>query len=210
MAMDDESQIAEDFGMMVRMVTGASIALQRSSPADASWRPWVDQSLRIATIATVTWFVAKLVTVVERRMIDKFGGGDTGLTDAAFAEAAALVQTRIVVLGDAWELLKFFDDASYGIDEKAAAKELKPEAAAVLDAALAALEPLPEWTTAAIEQALKASLLEELELKPRKAFGPLRVAITGATVSPPLFESMEILGQASTLERLRSLRASLA
>ncbi|AXK76142.1 glutamate--tRNA ligase [Mycolicibacterium neoaurum] len=129
-------------------------------------------------------------------------GHDTGLTDAAFAEAAALVQTRIVVLGDAWELLKFFDDASYGIDEKAAAKELKPEAAAVLDAALTALEPLPEWTTAAIEQALKASLLEELELKPRKAFGPLRVAITGATVSPPLFESMELLGRERSLARL--------
>ncbi|CDQ42924.1 MULTISPECIES: glutamate--tRNA ligase [Mycolicibacterium] len=136
-------------------------------------------------------------------------GHDTGLTDAAFAEAAALVQTRIVVLGDAWELLKFFDDASYGIDEKAAAKELKPEAAAVLDAALAALEPLPEWTTAAIEQALKASLLEELELKPRKAFGPLRVAITGATVSPPLFESMELLGRERSLARLTAARGGV-
>ena len=133
-------------------------------------------------------------------------GHDTGLTDAAFAEAAALVQTRIVVLGDAWELLKFFDDASYGIDEKAAAKELKPEAAAVLDAAQAALEPLSEWTTAAIEEALKASLLEELELKPRKAFGPLRVAITGATISPPLFESMELLGRERSIARLRAAR----
>ncbi|MGU3650476.1 glutamate--tRNA ligase [Mycolicibacterium sp. A43C] len=136
-------------------------------------------------------------------------GHDTGLPDAAFAEAAALVQTRIVVLGDAWELLKFFDDASYGIDEKAAAKELKPEAAAVLDAALTALEPLPEWTTVAIEQALKASLLEELELKPRKAFGPLRVAITGATISPPLFESMELLGRERSLARLTAARGGV-
>ncbi|WP_418888639.1 glutamate--tRNA ligase [Mycolicibacterium neoaurum] len=133
-------------------------------------------------------------------------GHDTGLTEAAFAEAAALVQTRIVVLGDAWELLKFFDDASYVIDEKAAAKELKPEATAVLDAAVAALEPLSEWTTAAIEEALKASLLEQLELKPRKAFGPLRVAITGATVSPPLFESMELLGRERSMARLRAVR----
>lgn len=133
-------------------------------------------------------------------------GHDTGLSDAAFAEAAALVQTRIVVLGDAWELLKFFDDASYGIDEKAAAKELKPEAGAVLDAALTALEPLSEWTTAAIEEALKAALLEELELKPRKAFGPLRVAITGATISPPLFESMELLGRERSMARLRAAR----
>ena len=50
------------------------------------------------------------------------------------------MQTRIVVLGDAWELLKFLDDDAYVIDEKAAAKELGPEAGPVLDAALAALD----------------------------------------------------------------------
>ena len=62
---------------------------------------------------------------------------------------------------------------------------------------------------AAIEQALKASLLEELELKPRKAFGPLRVAITGATVSPPLFESMELLGRERSLARLTAARGGV-
>ena len=133
-------------------------------------------------------------------------GHDTGLDDAGFAEAAALVQTRIVVLGDAWELLKFFDDGAFSIDEKAAAKELKPEAAAVLDASLAALRPLEQWSTAGIEEALKAALLEGLELKPRKAFGPLRVAVTGATVSPPLFESMELLGRDRSLARLAAAR----
>ncbi|MGW0158086.1 glutamate--tRNA ligase [Mycobacterium sp. NPDC003323] len=133
-------------------------------------------------------------------------GHDTGLDEAGFAEAAALVQTRIVVLGDAWDLLKFFDDASYQIDEKAAAKELKPEAAAVLDASLAALQGLGQWTTAAIEDALKVALLDGLELKPRKAFGPLRVAVTGATISPPLFESMELLGRDRSLARLAAAR----
>lgn len=136
-------------------------------------------------------------------------GHDTGLDDAAFAEAAALIQTRIVVLGDAWGLLKFFDDGSYEIDEKSAAKELKPEAAPVLDAALSALEAVGEWTTADIEAALKAALLDGLELKPRKAFGPIRVAVTGATVSPPLFESMELLGAERSLARLRAARDRL-
>ncbi|MBU9764430.1 glutamate--tRNA ligase [Mycobacterium sp. TNTM28] len=136
-------------------------------------------------------------------------GHDTGLGDDAFAEAAALVQTRIVVLGDAWGLLKFFDDGSYEIDEKSAAKELKPEAAAVLDAALGALEGIGEWNTANIEAALKAALLDSLELKPRKAFGPIRVAVTGATISPPLFESMELLGADRSLARLRAARATL-
>ncbi|AKS35042.1 glutamate--tRNA ligase [Mycolicibacterium goodii] len=133
-------------------------------------------------------------------------GHDTTLDDAAFAEAAALVQTRIVVLGDAWGLLKFFNDDAYEIDEKSAAKELKPESAAVLNAALSALEPVGEWTTPAIEAALKAALLDGMELKPRKAFGPIRVAVTGAAVSPPLFESMELLGRDRSLARLRAAR----
>ena len=136
-------------------------------------------------------------------------GHDTGLDDAGFAVAAALVQTRIVVLGDAWELLKFFDDASYVLDEKAAAKELKAEATPVLDAALAALTAAPQWTTASIEEALKTALLEGLELKPRKAFGPIRVAVTGATISPPLFESMELLGRDRSLARLRAARGGV-
>ncbi|KAA0100763.1 glutamate--tRNA ligase [Mycolicibacterium sp. P1-18] len=133
-------------------------------------------------------------------------GHDTGLDDAGFAEAAALVQTRIVVLGDAWELLKFFDEASYALDEKSAAKELRAEAVPVLDAALGALEELADWTTAGIEAALKAALLDGLELKPRKAFGPIRVAVTGSSVSPPLFESMELLGRDRSVARLRGGR----
>src|SRR4051812_16479037 len=50
-------------------------------------------------------------------------GHDTGLDDAGFAEAARLVQTRIVVLGDAWDLLKFLNDSEFELDEKAAGKE---------------------------------------------------------------------------------------
>ena len=136
-------------------------------------------------------------------------GHDTGLDDAGFAAAAALVQTRIVVLGDAWDLLKFFNDDNYVLDEKSAAKELKAESAPVLDAALGALEAAPQWSTASIEEALKTALLDGLELKPRKAFGPIRVAVTGATISPPLFESMELLGRDRSLARLRAARGGV-
>ena len=76
-------------------------------------------------------------------------GHRLGLDDTAFATAAELVQTRIVVLADAWDLLKFLNDDEYAIDPKAAAKELGPDAAAVLDAALAALDGVTDWTTAA-------------------------------------------------------------
>ena len=146
--------------------------------------------------------------VFTRRLTDFFAthGHHTGLDDTQFAEAARLVQTRIVVLGDAWELLKFLDDSSFALDEKSAAKELKPEAAPVLGAALAALEEVGHWATAEIEEALKAALVDGLELKPRKAFGPVRVAVTGSSVSPPLFESLELLGRDRSLDRLRAGR----
>ncbi|HEX2214096.1 MAG TPA: glutamate--tRNA ligase family protein, partial [Mycobacterium sp.] len=135
---------------------------------------------------------------------------ETGLAAEQFADAARLVQTRIVVLGDAWDLLKFLNDAEFGLDEKSAAKELRTEAVGVLDAALSALEAVGEWNTAAIEAALKSALLEDMALKPRKAFGPIRVAATGATVSPPLFESLELLGRDRSLQRLRAGREHAA
>jgi glutamyl-tRNA synthetase len=133
-------------------------------------------------------------------------GHDTGLSDEQFAEAARLVQTRIVVLGDAWGLLKFLDDNVYVIEEKAAAKELGPDAGPVLDAALAALQRVADWSATEIETELKAALLDGMGLRPRKAFGPIRVAATGSTISPPLFESLELLGRDRTLARLRNAR----
>jgi glutamyl-tRNA synthetase len=131
-------------------------------------------------------------------------GHDTGLDDAQFAEAAELVQTRIVVLGDAWGLLSFLSDADYALDPKAAAKELGPDSVPVLAAAVSALDVIPDWTTENIEAALKTALIENLELKPRKAFGPIRVAATGSSVSPPLFESLQLLGRERSLARLRN------
>ena len=143
-----------------------------------------------------------------RRLAEYFEvhGHSTGLDEAGFAMAAEMVQTRVVVLSEAWDLLKFLDDGSYRIDPKSAAKELGADAVPVLDAALAALDGVSDWTTAAIEEALKAALLDGLELKPRKAFGPIRVAATGAAISPPLFESLELLGRDRSLDRLREAR----
>ena len=61
----------------------------------------------------------------------------------------------------------------------------------------------------ALVAALRAVLVDGLGLKPRFAFGPVRVGITGSRVSPPLFESIELLGRESSLTRLRALRSSL-
>jgi glutamyl-tRNA synthetase len=126
---------------------------------------------------------------------------------------AELVGTRIVVLADATPLVgPFFvaDDALEVADDARA--QLGDGSAEVLDAALTALADLAgrgEWATEAIEAGLRGSLVDGLGIKARHAFGPLRTAVSGQRVSPPLFESMEILGPDSTLARLRSLRASL-
>ncbi|MGQ4614627.1 glutamate--tRNA ligase [Nocardia sp. R7R-8] len=128
------------------------------------------------------------------------------IDEKVFAAAAELVQTRIVVLSDAWDLLRFlFAPAEeFAIDPVAGAKNLGPDATGILQAAITAVEPLTEWTTEAIEAALKKALIDDLGLKPRKAFTPVRVAVTGSHISPPLYESLELLGREVTLDRLRS------
>ena len=194
--------IADDHDVfsLDEMVAAFDVADVNSNPARFDQKKADAINAEHIRLLTAEDFTARLRAYLDGH------GHDTGLDDAAFAEAAALIQTRIVVLGDAWGLLKFFDDDSYEIDEKAAAKELREESAPVLDAALSALEGVGEWNTANIEAALKTALLDGLELKPRKAFGPIRVAVTGATISPPLFESMELLGADRSLARLRAAR----
>lgn len=124
--------------------------------------------------------------------------------DPVLTAAAPLVQERSQVLSDAARMLKFLfvAEEDFELDADAAAKTLGPDADPVLTAAVKGLEQLEEWTTAAIEESLKASLVDGLGLKPRKAFGPVRVAISGRTVSPPLYESMELLGRDRSLRRL--------
>jgi glutamyl-tRNA synthetase len=119
---------------------------------------------------------------------------------------AELVQERMETLAQGVELLHFLfvDDADFAIDEAAAAKQLGADGQAVLAAATPALEVLADWTHEPIEQALRAALVDGLGIKPRNAYGPLRVAVTGRTVSPPLFESMELLGRDRSLARLRA------
>ncbi|MDN6100200.1 MAG: glutamate--tRNA ligase, partial [Corynebacterium flavescens] len=129
---------------------------------------------------------------------------------AKFAFAADLVQTRIKTLSEAYGLLAFLvtPDAELTLDEKSAKKNLKEDAIQPLEVSIDILEGIDpaDWNTATIEAALSKALIEDLELKPRKAYGALRVAISGQAVSPPLFESMELLGKDSTLYRLRAAK----
>lgn len=123
---------------------------------------------------------------------------------------APLIQERITLLGEVVGMLGFLfvaDDALEIADDARGA--LREDSAPVLDAAAAALAGLDDFTTTTTQEALQAALVDGLGIKPRFAFTPLRVALSGRRISPPLFESMEILGKESTLARIAGLRATL-
>ena len=122
--------------------------------------------------------------------------------------ATPLIQERISTLSEAVEMLGFLflPDQSIVIEPDAG---LTATSAPALDAAAAALNSLPTFDRAAIEQALRAALVDGLGLKPRLAFAPVRAAIAGRRISPPLFESIELLGRKSSLARIAAARASL-
>jgi glutamyl-tRNA synthetase len=154
-------------------------------------------------------FVKRLLPFLVRR-----GLLDSPVSDAQLelvAAAAPLVQERSATLVEAADLLGFLlvPDHHFSVDPAAAAKVLTPSSAPVLDTAASVLADLPSWTAEDVQETLQAALVDRLGLKPRVAYGPVRVAVTGRTVSPPLFESIELLGRERTLERLRAARAGL-
>ncbi len=128
--------------------------------------------------------------------------------EAILREATPLVQERMQLLGEAPGLLGFFFTPDDALEFDADA--LPGDGAdLILDASFGALEQLNDWSAAEIERVLRAELIDGAGLKPRVAFGPLRSAISGKRISPPLFESMELLGKESSLARLERLRARL-
>jgi len=131
----------------------------------------------------------------------------TDREEEILTEAAPLIQERITLLGEAPEMLAFLFKADDAVDvADDARKGLPANLPEVLDAAIAALEPVADWTAENIQAALKQALVEDMGIKPRLAFGPVRTAVSGRRVSPPLFESMVILGKESSLRRLQAFR----
>jgi glutamyl-tRNA synthetase len=124
-------------------------------------------------------------------------------SDAQLLELAMpLVAERISRLSEVPEMLGFLFTDNVKYDEDDVAKLLDVDGRSIVAASREALAGVGSWTTAAIEEALRAKLVDELGLKPRTAFGPVRVAITGRRISPPLFESLELLGRDATLARI--------
>jgi glutamyl-tRNA synthetase len=117
-------------------------------------------------------------------------------------KALPIIQERLVKLDEVPGLLKFLFVKEFSVDPEAVAKISDDGSKEVLKRSLQVLEPLASWDHESIEAALRAALIEEMGLKPRIAFTALRIATTGSTISPPLFESMELLGQSTSISRI--------
>jgi glutamyl-tRNA synthetase len=133
---------------------------------------------------------------------------DAWRASAAFMAMAPLVQERVKRLDEVPAMIDFLftDDVPY--DEQSWNKAMKPPADAILDGVIAAYEAC-EWDAASLKLAAEA-VGEQHGLKPSKAQAPVRVAITGRTVGPPLYDSVAVLGRARTLARLRAARARVS
>ena len=136
--------------------------------------------------------------------------GDLSERPAWYGELAPLLQERVKRLDELPGLTGFLFADEIEIEEKARTKVLEKEGAGrAIDAARGVLEDLPAFEAAAIEDALR-TLPEELHLKPRVVFQAIRVAVSGTTVTPPLFESLALLGRERTLVRLKRAREAAA
>jgi glutamyl-tRNA synthetase len=123
---------------------------------------------------------------------------------AIVKSALPIIQERIARMNEVTALLKFLFVEDVIFDAESETKVKEEPSQHVISQALSALENVNDWKHEVIEAALRAVLIEKLGLKPRLAFGPVRIAVTGSHISPPLFESMELLGRARSLARLKA------
>ena len=124
-------------------------------------------------------------------------------SEIALVKAALpIIQERIVKINEVPQMLKFLFVKEFAVEADSVSKIADDVSKDVLKRSLKELEPLTTWNHDSIEAALRACLIEEMGLKPRIAFGAVRIATTGSTISPPLFESMELLGKEASLARI--------
>ena len=160
--------------------------------------------MRMITLEDMT---ERVIPFLQREGVvsDPVTDEERALLDAAMP----LVNERMNKLAEAPDMLAFLfvEEAAFTRDEADVEKLLTEDGRAVVRASYDALAALDAWTTESIQTALQAKLVDEMGLKPRHAFGPVRVAVTGRRVSPPLFESLELLGRERGLARLEGALA---
>lgn len=188
-----------------------SLAVERFDLADVQKNP------AVFDLDKLTWLNGEYVRAMApdefaaaaRPWIEAELGSVDDAQWATFVELAPLVQERTRLMTEVPDQVRFLYVDAVTYDEQSWKKVMAKEGVdEVLDAASTALESLDGWDTASIEQALR-QLPEQLEREAGKVFQPVRVATTGSSVSPPLFESLAALGRERSLDRIRQARSRL-
>jgi glutamyl-tRNA synthetase len=123
-----------------------------------------------------------------------------GAEEPTRERACEIVADKAQTLAETWPLIAFLF-AEPVVDEKAWSKVMRPETASLLDAAVDVLRAVENWDAQSVQGALEP-LLEDRGVKPNALYQPIRVAITGGTVSPGIFESLAALGREASLARI--------
>jgi glutamyl-tRNA synthetase len=201
--------IAEDRDVFTVEEMVAAFDIRRVNANPARFDPKKCEAINAAHIRLLP------VEELTRRLVPFFVAtglvSDPPLPDEAerLAAAAPLIQERISTLREAVDLLRFLFIADERLEIEPSAG-LTAEAAPVLAAAAAALDEVETFDRVTIEAALRTALINDLGLKPKVAFTPVRAAVTGRRISPPLFESLELLGRDATRARLMAAYEGLA
>ena len=119
--------------------------------------------------------------------------------------ALPIIQERIVKLAEIPAMLSFLFVKDFQVAPEELSKITDAASQNVLKVALSKVEALSSWDHASIESSLRVALIEELGLKPRIAFSALRIAVTGSHISPPLFESLQLLGKERSIDRIKAV-----
>jgi glutamyl-tRNA synthetase len=198
---DDE----EFFG---KEAMAAAFTLDRVSPNPARF------DLKKCTAINGDWIRALPLDQLIERIVPFLAAAHlvqeppTPQQQAILRQGVPLVQERLENLRQAVGMLAFLlvPQERFSVEGTDAEAVLGDEAVPALTAAIEVLEGLQSWRTDDIQETLRSALVEGLGLKPKFAYAPIRVAVTGRRVSPPLFESMEILGKQACLARLDEAR----
>jgi len=148
-------------------------------------------------------FAARLIPYLESAGV--ISATPTPEQQELLKNLAPLIQERIIVLSEAAGMLGFMFQTTDELKfEEDALAGLPENAKAIVTAGIAALEELDSFDAQSIQDSLSIALVEGLGEKPRNAFGPIRTAVSGRRVTPPLFECMELLGKKESLARLEA------
>jgi glutamyl-tRNA synthetase len=186
-------EMADNFDIKRVSANPARFDIKKCTAINADW------IRKLSTEELAQRITDQLVT--EKFFIDK----PTTSQSEMILKATPLVQERLEKLSQAQGMLSFLliEEKDFKVNHEDAESSLTHENMPVLEEAIKIIESINEFETTKLHDEFNKVIVQQMGLKPRVAFTAIRVAVTGRKVSPPLFESMELLGKEKVLSRIR-------